>query len=102
MFNVKDRVIVITGGYGVLGASMARCLSELGAHVVIVGRKAEKGEALVSELSALGAEALFCKLEKYSVDHCSAAGKDRPAPNQQDNLSRSVEKRSFHAVSCIC
>ena len=38
MFNVKDRVIVITGGYGVLGASMARCLSELGAHVVIVGR----------------------------------------------------------------
>ena len=73
MFNVKDRVIVITGGYGVLGASMARCLSELGAHVVIVGRKAEKGEALVAELSALGAEALFCKADVLDQEALTAA-----------------------------
>lgn len=27
MFDVKDRIAVITGGYGVLGSSMARCLA---------------------------------------------------------------------------
>ena len=73
MFNVKDRVVVITGGYGVLGASMARCLSELGAHVVIVGRKAEKGEALAAELSALGAEAMFCKADVLDREALIAA-----------------------------
>lgn len=73
MFNVKDRVVVITGGYGVLGASMARCLSELGTHVVIVGRKAEKGEALVTELSTLGAEALFCKADVLDREALIAA-----------------------------
>lgn len=73
MFNVKDRVVVITGGYGVLGASMARCLSKLGAHVVIVGRKAEKGEALAAELSALGAEAMFCKADVLDREALIAA-----------------------------
>ena len=63
MFDLKDKVVVITGGYGVLGASMARCLAEQGAHIVVVGRKADKGEALATELSALGAEALFCKAD---------------------------------------
>ncbi len=73
MFDIKERVIVITGGYGVLGASMARCLSESGAHVVIVGRKADKGEALVAELSALGAEALFCKADVLDREALIAA-----------------------------
>ena len=63
MFDIKDRVAIITGGYGVLGASMARCLATQGVHVVILGRKPEKGEPLVEELSSLGAEALFCKAD---------------------------------------
>ena len=56
-----------------MGASMARCLSELGAHVVIVGRKAEKGEALAAELSALGAEAMFCKADVLDREALIAA-----------------------------
>ena len=59
MFDIKGKVAVITGGYGVLGASMARCLAKLGAHVAIVGRKPEKGEPLAAELSEIGAEARF-------------------------------------------
>ena len=60
MFSVEGKVVVITGGYGVLGASMARSLAAHGARVVIVGRRAEKGKALVAELEQTGAEALFC------------------------------------------
>ena len=63
MFEIKNRVAVITGGYGVLGASMAGCLSGLGAHVAIIGRKEEKGQALAAELSDKGAEAIFCKAD---------------------------------------
>ena len=63
MFDIKGRVAVITGGYGVLGASMARCLAKLGVHIAIVGRKPEKGEPLAAELSEIGAEAIFCQAD---------------------------------------
>lgn len=63
LFDIKGRVAVITGGYGVLGSSMARCLAAEGVHVVILGRNAEKGQQLVNELSALGSEACFCQAD---------------------------------------
>ena len=73
MFNIKGRVAVITGGYGVLGASMARCLAEHGVHVAIVGRKAEKGEPLAAELSSIGAEAIFCQADVLDREALEAA-----------------------------
>ena len=63
MFNINGKVAVITGGYGVLGASMAQCLAERGAHVVIIGRKPEKGEALAEKLSTSGNESIFCQAD---------------------------------------
>lgn len=63
LFDVKGRVALITGGYGILGSSMARCLAAEGAHVVIIGRNKEKGQYLVDELSATGTEALFCQAD---------------------------------------
>ena len=73
MFNIKGKVAVITGGYGVLGASMARCLAEQGVHIAIVGRKPEKGEPLAAELSAIGAEAIFCKADVLDREALVAA-----------------------------
>lgn len=83
LFDIKDRVVIITGGYGVLGSSMARCLAKAGAHVVVLGRNEEKGQALVRELSASGSEALFCqadvldreKLEKAKVEIVAKFGR---------------------------
>ena len=43
LFNIKDKVVVITGGTGVLGKAIAFHLAEEGAKVVILGRKAEIG-----------------------------------------------------------
>ena len=63
LFDIKGRVALITGGYGILGSSMARCLAAEGAHVVIIGRNEEKGQNLVDELSATGTEALFCQAD---------------------------------------
>ena len=38
LFDISDKVIVITGGYGILGRAIARYLVEQGAIVVIIGR----------------------------------------------------------------
>lgn len=59
LFDIKDKVVVITGGTGVLGRAIALHLAEQGAKVVILGRKTEVGNALVSEIKAAGGEALF-------------------------------------------
>ena len=54
LFDIKDKVVVITGGTGVLGKAIAFHLAEEGAKVVVLGRKAETGrsEEHTSELQS--------------------------------------------------
>lgn len=59
LFSVKDKVVVITGGTGVLGKAIAAHLAEEGAKVVILGRKTEVGNEIVSGIKAKGGEAMF-------------------------------------------
>ena len=83
LFDIKDRVVIITGGTGVLGKAIAAHLAEEGAKVVILGRKAEVGNAIVADIKAAGGEALFLttdvmnreKLEQNLADIMSAYGR---------------------------
>ncbi|MBQ7771435.1 MAG: SDR family oxidoreductase [Bacteroidales bacterium] len=83
LFDIKDKVVVITGGTGVLGRAIAAHLAEEGAKVVILGRKVEVGEAQVAEIKAKGGEAMFLvtdvmdreKLEQNLADILSAYGR---------------------------
>ena len=59
LFSVKDKVVVITGGTGVLGKAIAVYLAKEGAKVVILGRRAEAGNAIVEEIKKEGGEAMF-------------------------------------------
>lgn len=59
LFSIQNQLIIVTGGYGVLGASIARYLASQGATVVVLGRSAEKGEALVNEIKVAGFSAGF-------------------------------------------
>ncbi len=59
LFSVKDKVVVITGGTGVLGKAIAVYLAKEGAKVVILGRRAEAGNAIVDEIKKEGGEAMF-------------------------------------------
>jgi NAD(P)-dependent dehydrogenase (short-subunit alcohol dehydrogenase family) len=63
LFSVKDKVILITGGYGILGKSMVHHFAKEGAKVVILGRKSEPGEALVSEVTSKGFHAFFVQCD---------------------------------------
>lgn len=59
LFDITGKVVVITGGAGVLGTEMARYLAGEGARVAVLDRDREKGEALVEALTAAGGEAVF-------------------------------------------
>ena len=63
LFNINGKVIVITGGTGVLGSVIATYLAGEGASVVILGRRIEPGEALVKEIRNKGGEALFLETD---------------------------------------
>ena len=57
-FDLSGRTAVVTGGYGVLGGSMAAALARAGARVAILGRRRETAESKVAELRAAGADAM--------------------------------------------
>jgi NAD(P)-dependent dehydrogenase (short-subunit alcohol dehydrogenase family) len=56
-FSLDGKVAVVTGGYGVLGGSIASGLAVAGARIAIVGRRPDQAEKKVEELKAHGADA---------------------------------------------
>ena len=83
IFDIEGKVILITGGYGILGSQMAEYLASQGAKIVVLGRSKEKGEALVNKIKAEGNEAVFfisdvlnrVNLEKNKEDILQKYGK---------------------------
>ncbi len=59
LFDVEGKVIVITGGAGVLGTSMVHHFAEQGATVVVLDRNEEAGKALEEAVHAEGHQAAF-------------------------------------------
>ena len=59
LFDISGKVVVITGGTGVLGKTIARYLALEGAKVIILGRKEEVGNAIVNDIAKAGGEAMF-------------------------------------------
>ncbi|MGI4875436.1 MAG: SDR family oxidoreductase [Janthinobacterium lividum] len=58
-FSLQDKVVVITGATGVLGAAFSLAVAEAGAKVVLMGRNAERAEARAAAIRAVGGEALI-------------------------------------------
>ena len=58
LFDIKDKVIVLTGGCGILGRNIANYLAEQGAKIVVLDRVEEAGRELEAELNQKS-EALF-------------------------------------------
>ena len=58
MFNLKGRVVVVSGASSGLGAQMARGFADQGADLVITARRLEKLESLAEELRQKGVKVL--------------------------------------------
>ena len=63
LFDIKDYVVVITGGTGVLGRTIAKYLAKEGAKVIILGRKENVGAEIVADITAEGGHCEFMKTD---------------------------------------
>ena len=68
LFNIKDYVVVITGGTGILGRCIAKYLALEGAKVVIGGRKENVGAEIVADIKAAGGECEFVKMDVMNIE----------------------------------
>jgi NAD(P)-dependent dehydrogenase (short-subunit alcohol dehydrogenase family) len=68
LFDIKDNVVVITGGTGVLGACIGEYLALQGAKVVLLGRRKEEGDKLVAEIRQKGGEAMFLVTDVMNIE----------------------------------
>jgi NAD(P)-dependent dehydrogenase (short-subunit alcohol dehydrogenase family) len=71
LFSVKDKVVVVTGGGGVLCGTMARALAEGGAKVAVLDLSEAAATRVVGEIRAKGSTALAVQcnvLDKASIE----------------------------------
>lgn len=63
LFSLKNKVIIVTGGTGVLGSSFVKAIVEAEGTVVILNRKAQLGEERAAAINAAGGKALAVKAD---------------------------------------
>lgn len=76
LFDVSGKVAVVTGGTGVLGASMVEYLARHGAKVVVLARNKEKGDRLIEKVLSDGGEAMFLVTDVNNTDILEKNKKD--------------------------
>ncbi len=112
--DLKGKVVIITGGNGILGTAIAESLLDLGARVALLGRNAEKIEASVAALRSRGGTALALVADVldeaalYAARECvlkewgqidalinAAGGNDARATTQQEKMGAGKEGSFF-------
>lgn len=72
-YDLHDKVIVITGGAGILGTQFSKACAQAGGKVVILGRSLEKAEKLASEIRACGQHARAISADVLSKESIEKA-----------------------------
>jgi NAD(P)-dependent dehydrogenase (short-subunit alcohol dehydrogenase family) len=73
MFDLSGQVAVVTGGYGVLGGSIAEALGAAGAKVAILGRSVESARAKANDLAATGVTSMALEASVLDEGQLEAA-----------------------------
>lgn len=127
MNRLKDKVAIVTGSTSGIGIGIARLYAAEGAHVVICGRRKEKGEAVVERIKAEGGSASYHFLDLTDIttietlidDTAKAYGKidvlvnnaanvglpdgrvDELTLEMWDNIFNSDIRGTFYAIKCV-
>ncbi len=68
LFDIKEQVVVITGGTGVLGRAIGSHLAHEGAKVVLLGRRKDVGEELAEDIRKQGGHATFMVCDATDIE----------------------------------
>jgi L-fucose dehydrogenase len=71
--QLKEKVVIVTGGAKGIGAAIVRACGQEGAIPVIVGRAADAAERLQSELHRHGVISHFISAELAATENCAKA-----------------------------
>jgi len=72
LFSLKGKVIIVTGGTGILGKAFIDGIIDFGGTAVIVGRNEEEGTKRADAINTAGGKALFIKanvLDERDIEH---------------------------------
>ena len=72
LFGMEGEIAVVIGATGVLGGALAEGIAAAGAHVVVCGRSAERGESRVETIRSAGGSASFRSVDVTSRDSIQA------------------------------
>lgn len=72
LFGLSGKTAIVIGGTGVLGGSFCEALGGAGAHVLVVGRSPERGEACVGRITDAGGSAEFVAADSTNRDDLDA------------------------------
>ena len=75
MFDLTNRVAVVTGASSGLGKQMARAFAKQGAKVVLLARRIERLEEFKTELEAQGAECLAIKCDITNTEQVNESAR---------------------------
>lgn len=68
LFNLENKVIVITGATGILGEAFVKGIADMGGITVLLGRNEVVGQQRAEALQAKGKEAIFIKADVLDKD----------------------------------
>lgn len=69
MFNMRDKVVIITGGAGGIGYQVSRALAEAGANVALWYNKSTEAEQLAATIAkdfGVTAKAYRCDIQDFT------------------------------------
>lgn len=72
-FRLDNKVIIVTGGTGILGNSFVNAISEAGATVGIAGRKKDVAEERASKINNTGGKAFACVMDVMDEEQVKEA-----------------------------
>lgn len=65
--RLRGKVVIVTGGYGLIGSGICRVCADEGARVVVAGRSADAADRLAGEIAAGGGEAVGAGVDVSSL-----------------------------------